>query len=39
MILGDPDKWDAYAEAGIYGELTLDELLRRAAIEIGRAHV
>ena len=33
MILGDPDKWDAYAEAGIYGELTLDELLRRAAID------
>ena len=33
MILGDPDKWDAYADAGVYGELTLDELLRRAALD------
>ena len=35
MILGDPQKWDAYAEEGIYGQLTLDELLRRTAAAFG----
>ncbi|MFN0263760.1 AMP-binding protein [Tepidamorphus sp. 3E244] len=31
MILGDPKRWDELAEAGIYGTVTLDEMLRRAA--------
>lgn len=33
MILGDPKKWDELAEAGVYGTLTLDEMLQRAAAE------
>ncbi len=35
MILGDPKRWDAFAAQGVYGEHTLDALLRAAAATTG----